>query len=628
MNSDTEEESDVELEALLYSRIHYDNDVGTGAVITELNDLDESIGDSPDKHESTNGLDSGLSSGASCENAASPARLTALTKVGEEESVIIDVGSSSDESDTDGIIALSSPERVTSNNADLSIQQLSPNVKTLTSGEDSRSASDESDHDEDCDMNNSVPSPAKEGSVILVEEWVRDPPRHGVKRKYVPEPSPRNSESSDEDSVICEPSCQTLHINVLGSKKSRDDNVDFEKLLGRSVTDYTNSQAAVPKAWNKNMSAFYNNVDHSKANLSMEDILSSLPTKGRWKIDRDDLYRDSGPKAKRARYYERQCKNCRQRGHVQRDCPEPKKGPLCLCGGGEHKWFKCPKKRCLRCGATNAFFTPDCQQCKHLDRVDCLKCGAPGHTEASCPDIWRRFHDTVSADAENFKSPSCDVHRSAANSTCVNCAKKGHYLHHCRAYRQSRYPFSVLSVIDYSYPQQVTEEKMSRRRRRKESKAAKKAYKSLPGTPRSPYLPLNTRQVSDMRRLGSLGGKKTLFRSEPPSPFPMTTEGDKVAQTLLSAAKTLSRKAQRERKRMLRVQKRVSKKSSPDDANRNAPRGVTNDNPKRRPKHVTASGASKKLKSKVNSRHRGDVTEGTRRSKRMNFSPNQLLQKK
>lgn len=33
--------------------------------------------------------------------------------------------------------------------------------------------------------------------------------------------------------------------------------------------------------------------------------------------------------------------------------------------------------------------------CNNCQRLQCFRCHSTGHLENSCPDLWRRFHDTV-----------------------------------------------------------------------------------------------------------------------------------------------------------------------------------------------------------------------------------------
>ena len=65
----------------------------------------------------------------------------------------------------------------------------------------------------------------------------------------------------------------------------------------------------------------------------------------------------------------------------------------------------------------------------------------PGHTRTTCPDNWRRYHATISASPGESSTnqkvvipPKEDLLQNN-NPWCCNCAKQGHYVHQCRAYR-------------------------------------------------------------------------------------------------------------------------------------------------------------------------------------------------
>ena len=64
-----------------------------------------------------------------------------------------------------------------------------------------------------------------------------------------------------------------------------------------------------------------------------------------------------------------------------------------------------------------------------------------GHTRTTCPDNWRRYHATISASSGESSTiqkvvipPKEDLLQNN-NPWCCNCAKQGHYVHQCRAYR-------------------------------------------------------------------------------------------------------------------------------------------------------------------------------------------------
>ena len=78
-----------------------------------------------------------------------------------------------------------------------------------------------------------------------------------------------------------------------------------------------------------------------------------------------------------------------------------------------------------------------CQHCQNVAEEMCPQCGVQGHLSRQCPDNWRRYHDTVDSSASEPHRPLKDCHKRASEMYCVNCGRKGHYLHHCHAYQDT-----------------------------------------------------------------------------------------------------------------------------------------------------------------------------------------------
>jgi hypothetical protein len=138
--------------------------------------------------------------------------------------------------------------------------------------------------------------------------------------------------------------------------------------------------------------------------------------------------------------------------------------------------------------------------CRRLNTSECFVCGGKGHVKSSCPDLWRRFHATISGPEGVVDVPFGGVdrsHKSLSQIWCCNCAKKGHYLHHCRAYNYSSYPRTVQHIVNYDNILIGCElnmnisEKVSpsfnsgqkRKEQKREIKERKRAFRSLNHTP-------------------------------------------------------------------------------------------------------------------------------------------------
>lgn len=89
------------------------------------------------------------------------------------------------------------------------------------------------------------------------------------------------------------------------------------------------------------------------------------------------------------------CKRCREFGHLTIDCL--RQIIRCwLCGEVGHQEPRCPHKICTSCGRKCNFFTNNCGYCRRFAHRKCNICGIRGHTHEMCPDLWRRYHLTVS----------------------------------------------------------------------------------------------------------------------------------------------------------------------------------------------------------------------------------------
>ena len=172
-----------------------------------------------------------------------------------------------------------------------------------------------------------------------------------------------------------------------------------------------------------------------------------------------------------------------------------------MCGTEGHISDNCKDAKCLRCGLPNKSYTNrGCLHCRRLNNSCCYICGGTGHVKSNCPDMWRRFHATLSGTegiVNQFFGDADRSHKPLSQIWCSNCAKMGHYLHHCRAYTYSSYPTPVLHIVSYNNILPSHESianisdgsspPLSKRQKRKdemrEIKERKRAYRSLNNTP-------------------------------------------------------------------------------------------------------------------------------------------------
>ncbi|XP_065351963.1 zinc finger CCHC domain-containing protein 7-like [Cloeon dipterum] len=153
------------------------------------------------------------------------------------------------------------------------------------------------------------------------------------------------------------------------------------------------------------------------------------------------------------------CLNCHQYGHMKFECPDPIKVVKChLCAGVGHYADSCPKSMCLLCGAKTNEFSSGCRNCRFMYRLTCTRCNNIGHESNYCPDLWRRFYDTVDGDGISVNL-STKTGRSSLKPShklyCSWCAKRGHTANDCSRSPEevkfcgASYVTSLLSAHDF-----------------------------------------------------------------------------------------------------------------------------------------------------------------------------------
>ena len=100
------------------------------------------------------------------------------------------------------------------------------------------------------------------------------------------------------------------------------------------------------------MDRFYNEVDPTLADITLEEIWKKLPNNTNWTVMKPHA---TPSRSMKSRYFHgRHCTNCNRDGHNAKSCPDPKKRKICImCCEEGHLYFQCPNQHCLRCGAEN-----------------------------------------------------------------------------------------------------------------------------------------------------------------------------------------------------------------------------------------------------------------------------------
>ena len=89
----------------------------------------------------------------------------------------------------------------------------------------------------------------------------------------------------------------------------------------------------------------------------------------------DDMF--SRLKNQMARYYTEsnptiKCRNCKEFGHMARECPNERSRPNCiLCGKDTHDSFDCDAKLCFKCNQVGH----KANECTKTNVMKCMACG-------------------------------------------------------------------------------------------------------------------------------------------------------------------------------------------------------------------------------------------------------------
>ncbi|XP_013183979.1 uncharacterized protein LOC106129835 [Amyelois transitella] len=207
------------------------------------------------------------------------------------------------------------------------------------------------------------------------------------------------------------------------------DNLDFDNLKGnekvckRRKYSLTTLRAEMEKFYNESWGGEDFNHREIQKYMSRDKNL--------WVIDPKD--RTPGLTKRR-----QTCHYCDRPGHRDDTCRF--KPAVCyMCGSTGHYEPRCPAKICVNCGSPNQMYSSMCRNCSSWHRITCAECGQLGHPASHCPDLWRRYHNTIDI---NMPLEENRQFKKYNQQYCSGCTRRGHLVHTCRV----TIPFSGLPI--------------------------------------------------------------------------------------------------------------------------------------------------------------------------------------
>ncbi|XP_026498045.2 uncharacterized protein LOC113402124 [Vanessa tameamea] len=205
--------------------------------------------------------------------------------------------------------------------------------------------------------------------------------------------------------------------------------LDFDNLKGNNKTcrlrqfSLNTLRAEMEKFYNESWGGEEFNHREIQKNMSRDKSL--------WVIDP----KDRNPSMSKRKIT---CNYCNRAGHRDDTCRM--KPPICfMCGSAGHFEPRCPRKICVNCGSPNHSYFTMCRNCCNWGSIKCAECGQNGHPSSHCPDIWRRYHNTINLDSPLVENRQLKAYHQMF---CSGCTRSGHLIHTCRV----TLPFSGLPI--------------------------------------------------------------------------------------------------------------------------------------------------------------------------------------
>lgn len=195
----------------------------------------------------------------------------------------------------------------------------------------------------------------------------------------------------DEVRIISDEESNETRMSDVNISDDVKINCDSSEKYPRKSISFVEEKKTFSDYWNPNMDDFYEGIRQMNT-FSVDKIheeMSDDPSK--WKIeDSDRQY------SKLSLMNKPRCRWCREVGHIASKCQVRSRLPVCLlCGLKGHTETRCPEAACTMCGEIGVS-TTYCNKCYYWKEHKCGVCMMYGHVSRKCPDLWRRYHLTVS----------------------------------------------------------------------------------------------------------------------------------------------------------------------------------------------------------------------------------------
>ncbi|XP_046392786.1 uncharacterized protein LOC124160791 [Ischnura elegans] len=278
-------------------------------------------------------------------------------------------------------------------------------------------------------------------------EFERMPTKSKKKKK-------RRTEEIKEDIRLNTKSHSELVCLDVEDDTRNSEKENFESFLCDQGFDNSDGERSLCKSWTSQMVQFYDEPWGGEC-VNVKELQRTMSDDG-WKVDLSDQFSSLTSKFENRRYFGMKsklwCTRCNQKGHHRNACQQKVSPPHChRCGSPNHQEYSCNQKICLTCGRNRSSLMAVCQQCRKLSRKNCYICKQPGHPPGCCPDLWRRFHATVSPG--EIVAPAKVLYKDAKNTYCCNCASRGHHVFQCKKNNFSDYIPINPKVTSYIQPE-------------------------------------------------------------------------------------------------------------------------------------------------------------------------------